>query len=145
LVLLITLLIFSPTCCMVRLAVSWWADSCTMCFRTWPRLRPIRPEWSEISHSRLVDRDFGVPCYCVVHLGQACRYCGSSTTLRGLTNDAFVAAMDSRGSGVSRGWYPKVQACNWHLLTTESLPVWIPVLMAIVLGIIQEEHCSLLP
>jgi hypothetical protein len=38
---LITLLIFSPRCCMVRHATSWWADSCTMCFRTRPKPRPI--------------------------------------------------------------------------------------------------------
>jgi hypothetical protein len=41
---LITLLIFSPRHCMVRHATSWWADSCMICFRTWPKLRPIRLE-----------------------------------------------------------------------------------------------------
>jgi hypothetical protein len=44
---------------MVRHATSWWADSCTMCFRPRPKPRPIRPEWSEhISLSCLVHRVF---------------------------------------------------------------------------------------
>jgi hypothetical protein len=88
---------------MVRLAVSWLADSCTMCFRTWPRLRPTRPEWSEISHSRLVGRVLGVPCYCVCIWDKFVAICGSSATLRGLTNDVIVAAMDNIGSGVFGG------------------------------------------
>jgi hypothetical protein len=45
-----------------------------------------------------------------------------------MTNDVFVAALDGRGSGVSMG----------------DMPVWIPVLMTNVLGIMQEEHFSLL-
>ena len=83
-----------------------------MCFRTWPRIRPTRPEWSEISHSRLVGRVLGYRATVLCIWDKFVAICGSSATLRGLTNDVIVAARGNIGSGVSGGGYPEVQACS---------------------------------
>ena len=70
-----------------------------MCFRTWPRLRLIRPEWSEISHSRLVGKVLGYRATVMYIWDKFVAICGSSATLRGLTNDVIVAAMENIGPG----------------------------------------------